>query len=176
MRNFLRHGLALLALCATWPAWGAANDAVNERLTASACQPVSPEDRASLVLGSAGWSLASGFAGQAFLHCPILTPYQDETYGQRHFAEFRMWYRVPDPDAQINASLLYRLSTDSSWSGVGNVHSSDNPAVGYTTQAEVYNPVLLLLDAQYAVEIVITRWDATTATPTFKGVSFKEKP
>lgn len=175
-RSLIFAGIALAPLAI---AHAGDEDNLNERISASACQPRLSSDRAKLAWTGTDWAFASGETGEVVLECPIFTDWEDDSTGTRELEELRLWYRDSDgtgTDAQITAELRY---IDPAWGVLssvleGDVDSNDS-ATTTLTQRAVSLGSNTMIEAQYFVVVTMTRNDSSE-TVLFRGVSFFEEP
>lgn len=175
-RFLIFAGIALAPLAT---AHAGDEDNLNERISASACQPRLSSDRAKLTWTGLDWAFASGETGTVVLECPIFTDWTDDTTGTRELEEMRLWYRDSDGtgnDARITAELRY---IDVSWGVlssvlVGEVDSHDS-AAGTLTWGVTLLGSTPMIEAQYFVVVTMTRNDPSK-TVIFRGISFFQEP
>ncbi len=172
--------VVLTALTAVSVTSHAANkDRLNERISASACQPRNSADRALITWTGLDWEFKAGEEGTVLLECPVFTPFEDEEEGTRELSELRLWYRDSDGmsnAARIQASLRFVDGTTGVLASVleGSVDSNGSSTTTQTTRATSLSNATMS-DGQYFVVVTMFRND-TTKTLRFRGVSFFEKP
>lgn len=84
VKSAMKRTLLSIAMFAMGSSARAADeDKLNERVSASACQPQSSGARPLIAWSGTDWQFESGEVGTVVLECPVFTPFEDEETGTR---------------------------------------------------------------------------------------------
>lgn len=154
---------------------------LNESIPASACQPVSPEDRDASALTETGWTFADEMNGTIELECPIVTPYQYTVEPERAIPQVSLWYLDQDGTntfRNVSSELCFRPPDATGATCYTSLDSSSSAATSYSAVTQTFHSLAVsMTDAQYFVRVTLAYGGRNGAGEVvFKGLSFTEEP